>query len=104
MVTSKKDEPPRFRVYLDEWMIHLHVPDVIIAKSLGVARETVWKWKHRQTLKIDAIARIASLLEIEPIELLSPPWRPSIDAKLVNASDDLVRKVGEIAETLLKTS
>lgn len=82
--------------------------DEKLAKKLGVARETVTRWRNQQhRLNPDKIAAIAGALDLEPSQLFSPPApsnRPSIDALLRDASDDLVQRAAEVAAILLKTA
>lgn len=96
-------EIPQLPVYLGEWLDFLNVSDETLATGLGVVRETVWKWKDKGYLRTDKLAEIAAVLGRKPMELLSPPSRPSVDAKLADASDDMHRRIASIVDTLLSS-
>lgn len=92
----------RAHLYIKEWMEHRGLSDERAAGRLGVARETVWKWRtqpHRLTT--EKMASLAAILDIEPQELYRPPARPSLDAMIQNESDDLQAKAAEIIRTLV---
>lgn len=107
MVTGTQ-VPRRGHLYIAEWMEERGLSDEKLAKKLGVARETVTRWRNQQhRLNPDKIANIAAALDLEPWQLFAPPApsnRPSIDALLRDASDDLVQRAAEVAAILLKTA
>ena len=97
----------RGHLYIAEWMEARGLSDEKIAGRLDVARETVTRWRNQQhRLNPDKIAALAGALGIEPEELWHPPAlasRPSVDAILRDAPDELVRIAAEQAAILLKT-
>ena len=84
--------------------------DERLAGRLGVARETVTRYRNEQhRLNPEKIAAIAAALDLEPPDLwqLPPPRdrrpRPSIDAILRDASEEAFEKVADLAALLAKT-
>jgi transcriptional regulator with XRE-family HTH domain len=92
-------------LYIQEWMEAKGVSDERLAGRLGVARETVTRYRSQQhRLNPDKQAAIAAALGIEPHDLWRPPLgRPSLDAMLKGASDDAIAKLAEFAAIMLKT-
>ena len=91
----------RGHLYIEEWMAKRDVRDEAVANRIGVARETVTRWRRQHhRLNPEKIAALASALDLEPIQLWSPPSRPSVDALLKGASDEMVQKVVEMAAIL----
>lgn len=84
------------------------VGDDGLAARIGVARETVTRYRSQQhRLNPDKIKNVANALGLEPWQLWNPPatdnqHRPSIDAMLHNEPDDIVRKAAEITAVLLR--
>jgi transcriptional regulator with XRE-family HTH domain len=91
-------------LYLDEWFSDRGLNDEKVAARIGVDRTTVWKWRKNQSrLDPDRIAALAEALNCKPKQLwgLPPdPGRPSIDALLEDAPDDVVRKAFEMISIL----
>lgn len=93
----------RAHLYIDEWMEKRGLSDEKLADRVGVARETVWRWRNQQhRLNPDKIAVLAEALDIEPQELWRPPSRPSLDAIMKDASDDLHETAADIVARLVK--
>lgn len=112
MVTRIRGRIKRQHLYIEEWMAYRGLNDERLAGRLGVARETVTRYRSQQhRLNPDKIWAIAAALDIEPQQLweLPPPPdgqpipRPSIDAKLRGHPDAIVQRVAEITDVLLKT-
>jgi transcriptional regulator with XRE-family HTH domain len=83
----------RGHLYIEEWMAERGLSDERLAGRLGVARETVTRWRGQQhRLNPDKIAALASALDMEPQELWQPPGRPSLDALVIDAAD-IVRRL-----------
>lgn len=92
----------RGHLYLDEWFEVRGVNDEKVANRLGVTRQTVWKWRTQQNrLDPGKIAQLASALDCEPEELWRPPSRPSLDAIVKDASDDLQATAADIVRRLV---
>ena|ERR1051326_19997 len=78
----------REHLYIEEWMAYRGLSDEKVANRIGVARETVTRWRSQQhRLNPQKIAAIASALDCEPEELWNPPGRPSLDAIMKNTDD-----------------
>ena len=78
----------RAHLYIEEWMAFRGLSDERLAGRLGVARETVTRYRGQQhRLNPDKIAAIAAALDCEPEDLWRPPSRPSLDAMVKNADD-----------------
>ena len=74
----------RGHLFIAEWMGRRGLNDERVANRLGVARETVTRWRTQQhRLNPGKIAAIASALDLEPVELFRPPTaHPSLDVLL----------------------
>lgn len=111
MVTRriKRTTPPvlirkstRKHLYIEEWMAHRGLGDEQVAGRLDVARETVTRYRGQQhRLNPDKIAAIAHALDCEPEELWRPPGRPSLDAMVKDATDDLRATAADIVKRLV---
>ena len=88
-------------------MNYRSVSDEQLAACLGVARETVTRYRNEQRrLNPEKIAAIAAVLDIEPEKLWQPPPpndRPSLDALVAKLPTDEVRKLADTLGYLLKT-
>jgi transcriptional regulator with XRE-family HTH domain len=108
MVTRPRGRPQlRSHLYIAEWMEHRGLGDDKIAAAIGVARETVTRWRNQQhRLNPDKIAQLAEALNIEPAQLWRPPspGRPSVDSMLRDAPDETVQRAAEALAILLKTA
>ena len=90
------------RLFIKEWMDAKEVSDERAANRIGVARETVYRWRKEQhRLNPEKIALLASALDMEPEEFHRPPGRRSLDALVKNAPDDLHKMAVDIVERLL---
>lgn len=92
-------------LYIEEWMAAADprpVSDDELGKRLGVARQTVFRWRKEQwRLDPGKIAAIAEALGIEPEQLWRPPHRPSVDAILKDAPDDVHETAMDIVRRLI---
>jgi transcriptional regulator with XRE-family HTH domain len=95
------------RLYLDQWFEYRGLNDEKVAARIGVDRTTVWKWRNNQSrLDPDKIAALAEALDCKPEQLWQLPpraERPSVDALLQDAPDDVVRKAVEMISILRRT-
>jgi transcriptional regulator with XRE-family HTH domain len=105
MVTSIRQRSARRRhLYISERMEKLGLSDEAVAGRLGVARETVWRWRTQQhRLNPEKIASLAAALDCEPEDLWRPPGQQSVDAMLKDAPEDLRRQAAELVAVILKT-
>lgn len=89
-------------IYVAEWLEHRGLSDERAAGQLGIDRTTVWKWKKEpRRLTRDKIASLAVLLDIDPQELYRPPNRPSLDAMIANAPEDVQDMAADIVRRLV---
>lgn len=89
-------------LYIKEWFDHRGLSDEKVANRLGVARETVFRWRTEQhRLNPEKIAQIASAVDCEPMELYRPPDRPSLDAIIADAPEDLQNTAVDIVRRLV---
>lgn len=94
----------RAHLYIEEWMADRGLNDENLAGRLNVARQTVWKWRREQhRLDPSKIAQIAHALDIEPEDLWRTPNRPSVDALLADATDEMIQKAIEMVGILRRT-
>lgn len=81
--------------------------DENLAQRLSVDRVTVTRWRNQQhRLNPEKIAGIAAALDLEPEELWHQPGqatRPSVDALLRGAPDEMAQRAAEVVAILLKT-
>lgn len=89
-------------LYIKEWMDELGVSDEKAANRIGVARETVYRWRTEQhRLNPDKIAELAHALNIEPEQFYRLPGRPSLDALVKDAPVDLQNTAADIVRRLV---
>jgi transcriptional regulator with XRE-family HTH domain len=101
MATTRIGQRRRAHLYVAEWMEHRGLSDEKLGNRLGVARETIWRWRTQQNrLNPDKIAGLASALEIEPEDLFRPPERVSLDAIVKDYPDELRDQAAEIVRLL----
>jgi transcriptional regulator with XRE-family HTH domain len=92
----------RGHLYIELWMEHRGLSDEKLANRLGVARETVFRWRKEQhRLNPDKIAAIANALDIEPEDLWRPPGRESLDAIVKDAPPELQATAIDIVRRLI---
>ena len=78
------------RLFILEWMEHRGISDEQMAGRIGVARETVTRWRtHQHRLNPEKIAALAHALDIEPEELWRPPGGVSLNQLVKDAPDEL---------------
>lgn len=85
------------------------VSDERAGNRLGVARETVFRWRTEQhRLNPEKIAGLAEALGIDPEDFWSvppsPDAPPSVDKMLRGATDELHRKVVDMVEILKRSA
>lgn len=111
MVTGKRKGPiarirergTRRHLYIAEHMEIRGLDDAKLAGRLDVARETVTRWRNNQRqLNPAKVKALADALDIEPEDLWHPPGRPSVDARLKDAPDEVVRQFAEMAAIYTK--
>lgn len=103
MATTRIRKGARPHLYLDEWFADRGVNDEQVAGRVGVARQTIWKWRTQQhRLDPIKIALLASALDCHPTQLWGPPNRPSLDALVVDAPDDLRLMAHDVVSRLVK--
>jgi transcriptional regulator with XRE-family HTH domain len=102
MVTRIGPKRLRRRLYIDEWMAERDLSDEKLGGRLGVARQTVFRWRREQwRLDTEKIGLLAEALGIEPEELWRPPSRPSIDALLKDATPEMRDTAADIVRRLI---
>lgn len=99
MVTSTDGE----RLFLEEWMEELKVDDATLARRIGVDRVTVTRYRNGERGVNDRkVVEIARALGISTIQLWRHPSRPSVDAMLVDSSDEVIREAADHTALLLR--
>ena len=94
----------RGHLYIEEWMKELGLTDEKLGLRMDKSRTTIWRWRTEQhRLNPEKIADIATAMGLEPDQLWRTPSRPSLDALVKNASDDMVKKAADVVNILLKT-
>jgi DNA-binding Xre family transcriptional regulator len=90
------------RLFLEEWMAKKAVDDKILAGRLGVARETVTRYRGQPSrLNTEKLAQVAFALDIEPEDLWRHPERPSLDAIVKDAPEDVQATAADIVRRLV---
>jgi transcriptional regulator with XRE-family HTH domain len=93
----------RPHLYIKEHMDARDLSDERMADRLGVTRQTVFRWRKEQhRLDPEKIARLAAALDIEPEDLWRHPARPSLDALVKKAPDDLHATAVDIVKRLVR--
>lgn len=104
---ARRSPPALPRLYVAEHMAAKEVGDKEVAKALGVARETVTRWRGGRHPDREYIAPLEAYFGCGPGGLRSPPAkkprRVSIDAVLEGADDETHEIVLKLAEKVLKT-
>lgn len=103
MVTTIR-QGARQHLYIEEWMDHRDLTDEKLANRLGVARETVTRWRGQQhRLNPGKIAALAAALDCEPEQLWRPPGHLSLDAIVKDAPADLQATAADIVRRLVRS-
>jgi len=77
--------------------------DERLAREIGVARETVNRYRHHpHRLNSTTMADIAVVLGISPGDLWRLPSRPSVDAILQNTDEATHQSVWQAVRALIK--
>ncbi|MFL5047658.1 MAG: helix-turn-helix transcriptional regulator [Xanthobacteraceae bacterium] len=95
----------RSHLYIAEWMEQRGLSDERLANRVGVARQTVYRWRVEQwRLDPDKIAVLASALDLQPEDLWRPPSRPSLDAMVKDVPEELRKTAADIVRRLVGKS
>lgn len=92
----------RAHLYLTEWRDYRGLSDETLGNRIGVARETVFRWRtepHR--LNPDKLAVLASALDCEPCDFYRLPSDPSLDAIVSGVPADLRATVTDVVRRLV---
>lgn len=90
-------------LYISEWIKAKHLSDERVAARMGVDRSTIYRWRHEQwRLDHPKMSALADALGINVEDLYRPPTRPSIDAVLANAPDEIYETTLELARRLTR--
>lgn len=101
-MVTKIGRRQKAHLYIKEWMDHREVSDEKAGNRLGVARETIYRWRTEQhRLNPEKLAQLASALDIEPSEFYRPPGQPSLDAMVADAPEELKATVADIVRRLI---
>jgi transcriptional regulator with XRE-family HTH domain len=102
-MVTKIQKGRRTHLYIKEWADFRGLSDQRIAERLGVARETVYRWRTDQDrLDPGKIAGLASALDCEPFELWLRPQQESLDAIVKGVPDEIRQKAVDIVRLLVK--
>lgn len=90
--------------YMTEWREHMGLSVETVANRMGRDRTTIWRWEAgKRRPKPADLAAFANALNVEPGDLWRlPSGRPSVDAILKNATDDVAEAVADLARRLTK--
>lgn len=93
-----------FRHFIREWMEKKDISQERLAGRLEVEASTVSKLLlGRQKMTEIWLGRIAWALDVEIIDLLCDPSRPTRDQLLAGLDDDQVQQVVQIVDVIRKT-
>lgn len=91
----------RIHLYIEEWMEHRGLNDSRMGERIGVDRATVHRWRNEQhRLNPSKIAKLADALDIDSTDLYRLPARPSIDAIVEGAPEEVQSMVVDIARRM----
>jgi len=100
-VTPKTHKADRAYLYIAEWMEEKGLSDERLSVRLRVDRSTIFRWRKEQwRLDPPKMTALADALGINVQDLFRHPRRPSIDAILENATDDVYEATAELARRL----
>jgi transcriptional regulator with XRE-family HTH domain len=107
-MATKIRKGAKLHLYLEERMVSRGFTDATLSTALETSPTTVWRWrKGKQRPSDNDIARIALVLDCEPIQLYELPQpknkRPSLDAKLAQAPDEVAERIHQLVDAILKT-
>jgi transcriptional regulator with XRE-family HTH domain len=92
----------RHHLYIKEHMDALGISDERAANRIGVARETVYRWRTEPTrLNPDKLAQLAEALDIEPQDFYRIPGKPSLDAIVRDAPEEVRETAVDIVRRLV---
>jgi len=93
----------RQHLYVSEWRESKGLTVERVGERLGVDRVTVWRWETQQNrLNPEKLAALAHAIGCEPEDFWRPPERPSLDALVKQAPDDLYRTAYDVVSRLTK--
>lgn len=102
MVTPRIGRKKAAHLYIKEWLDHLDLSDEKVANRLGVARETVYRWRTGdRRLNPEKIAALAAALNLEPLDLYRRPSEESLDALVKDAPPELRATAADIVRRLV---
>jgi transcriptional regulator with XRE-family HTH domain len=71
------------RLYVTDWFERLGFADQVVARRIGVSRETVFRWRREpHRLNAPKLSLLASVLGVEPQDFWFHPDEPSIDYRM----------------------
>lgn len=93
----------RIHLYITEWFEARGLNDEQVANRIDppVDRATVFRWRKEQhRLNPEKIGKLADALDIDSAELYRPPSRPSLDAIIRDAPDDVQSMAADIVRRM----
>lgn len=102
MATPRIGQRRKAHLYVKEWMDHRNLSDEQVANRLGMARETIWRWRKEQhRLNPEKLAALAGALDMEPQEFYRPPSQPSLDAMVSGETVEIQQMAADIVRRLV---
>jgi transcriptional regulator with XRE-family HTH domain len=104
-VVTRVNKHTKRRLFLKEHREAKGVSASVMAGRLGIGRESVYR-VERELWRVNSAkqAQWAEALGLEPEELWRPPGRPSLDAMIQSAPDDVQRLAIDIVRRLMMRS
>lgn len=94
----------RHHLYITEWFEARGLNDEQVANRLTppVDRATVFRWRKEQhRLNPEKIGKLADALDIDSTDFYRPPSRPSLDAIIKDASDEVQNMAADIVRRMV---
>ena len=90
-------------LYIQEWMEVRGLSDETLGDRIGVARQTIYRWRTEQhRLDPPKLASLSAAMDLEPEDLFRPPSRPSLDAKIKGLSDEEAKEAAEMLDIFVR--
>lgn len=101
MVTDTRHKRLR-RLFIKEWQDHQKIGPETMADRLKIERESYYRLiREQHRINTVKLAELADAMGIEPADFYRPPTRPSLDALLEKATDDVRETAVDIVRRLI---
>lgn len=92
------------RLFIKEWQEHWDISAEAMASRLGIERESYYRLlREPRRINLERLEQLADAMghHMEPTDFYRPPSRPSLDAMVENAPDNLRETAVDIVKRLI---